>query len=519
MAETRKILWRFLGDSKSLDQASRKGTKSMGNLKKAAGTLGVAFGAGQLVRGIGTAVGRAEEMDSKYEITKQILEDTGYAAGLTADEIGEMSSVMSKATGLDKAVVTDAANVLLTFKEIKDVAGENNDIFSRSLEITGDMATVFGGSAKDAAKQLGKALNDPIGGMAALSRVGVQFTEDQKKVIASLVETGDLVGAQKVMLEELESQVGGTAEASADASKKIKVAWDEVIEQFGRELLPILEDAAEMTGEMGGEAEGLGKKAGKALVELGNYAAAIDVIRLSSDDSASMLDKLKGGANLLGEMFTGTITDIMGWDAALHFNIETANELRERLRLLAEESQNWRDAAWEAQGVAQGLGGDLDDLGGDADDTKTKIQELKDAFRVFNDELANTNDPFKIWDFESWDEIWGAIDKGREAAATFNDVVAGLTGPKAPSGGGDTGSTIPTGRHAGGMVPGLPGRNKLMMLQGGEEVTPRGQTGGGANITINIGVAGDPYQVAQTIADLLTQYEQSAGTRISGVST
>jgi hypothetical protein len=37
-------------------------------------------------------------------------------------------------------------------------------------------------------------------------------------------------------------------------------------------------------------------------------------------------------------------------------------------------------------------------------------------------------------------------------------------------------------------------------------------------VNINIGVAGDPYQTAQTIADLLTQYEQSSGTRLTGIS-
>jgi hypothetical protein len=51
--------------------------------------------------------------------------------------------------------------------------------------------------------QLGKALNDPIAGISALSRVGVTFTEEQKATIESMVKMGDVAGAQKLILAEL----------------------------------------------------------------------------------------------------------------------------------------------------------------------------------------------------------------------------------------------------------------------------------------------------------------------------
>ena len=45
------------------------------------------------------------------------------------------------------------------------------------------MAAVFGQDLSQATIQLGKALNDPIKGLSALTRVGIQFTEQQKKEI------------------------------------------------------------------------------------------------------------------------------------------------------------------------------------------------------------------------------------------------------------------------------------------------------------------------------------------------
>lgn len=253
---TKNFLFKFLGDTKSLEKAAQRAERSLGGmdgqvsrsdkalagLKRGAGLLGGVLATGALAKGLTSAVNRAEEMDSKYAITRQIIEETGGAANLSAIQIENMAREMSQTTGLDKAVATEAANVLLTFKELRDVAGEGNDVFSRAHDITADMATVFGGSAVDASKQLGKALNDPIGGVSALSRVGVQFTDQQKEQIRTLVESGDVLSAQKLILDELESQVGGTAEASADATAQMKAGFAELSEAIGAELLPLIQD-------------------------------------------------------------------------------------------------------------------------------------------------------------------------------------------------------------------------------------------------------------------------------------
>jgi hypothetical protein len=90
--------------------------------------------------------------------------------------------------------------------------------------------------------QLGKALEDPIKGLAALGKSGVTFTADQKALIKSLVETGDMLPkAQEIILKAVEMQVGGTAEATANASDKMKVAWSQLQEQLGQRLLPVFE--------------------------------------------------------------------------------------------------------------------------------------------------------------------------------------------------------------------------------------------------------------------------------------
>jgi hypothetical protein len=78
-----------------------------------------------------------------------------------------------------------------------------------------DMATVMGTDLNSNILQIGKALNDPIKGITALNRAGVQFTDQQKDQIAALQESGRTMEAQKMILAELESQFGGAAEAMA----------------------------------------------------------------------------------------------------------------------------------------------------------------------------------------------------------------------------------------------------------------------------------------------------------------
>lgn len=86
--------------------------------------------------------------------------------------------------------------------------------------------------------QLGKALEDPVQGINALKRVGVTFTDSQKDMIAAMVETGDVAGAQALILETLERQVGGAGEAEAGgltgATHHLKSAWGNLLEELAR---------------------------------------------------------------------------------------------------------------------------------------------------------------------------------------------------------------------------------------------------------------------------------------------
>jgi hypothetical protein len=79
------------------------------------------------------------------------------------------------------------------------------------------MSTAMKMDGKSAAIQLGKALNDPKIGLTMLGRSGVTFSESQKKLINSLVDTNQLAKAQAIILREINSEFGGSAEAARKA--------------------------------------------------------------------------------------------------------------------------------------------------------------------------------------------------------------------------------------------------------------------------------------------------------------
>jgi hypothetical protein len=153
----------------------------------------------------------------------------------------KLANEQARLTGVDQNLIKESQALLLTFKDIASSADEVGGAFDRATQLTLDMASAGFGSVTDNAKQLGKALNDPIAGLTALRRSGIQFTEAQQDQIRTLVESGNVLEAQTMILEEIENQVGGTAEATANSTDKMKVAFSQASESIGMALLPAVE--------------------------------------------------------------------------------------------------------------------------------------------------------------------------------------------------------------------------------------------------------------------------------------
>jgi hypothetical protein len=187
------------------------------------------------------SIAEAAEWQSAFSQTEAVIASTGSAAGLTAKEMADMAVAMSASSGTslfaDDAIL-GAQNVLATFTQIK------GETFAGATQGILDMSQALGQDLQSSSMQVGKALNDPIKGVAALSRVGVNFSEDQKAMIQSLQETGDMAGAQQVILDELTTQFGGSASAAVDTYAGQQIILQEkmagIQQTLGEALLPIM---------------------------------------------------------------------------------------------------------------------------------------------------------------------------------------------------------------------------------------------------------------------------------------
>lgn len=157
----------------------------------------------------------------------------------TKQELLALANELQNVTRFSDETVISVESMLLTFTKI------GKDVFPRATETALDMAQVFG-SADSASVQLGKALNDPITGITALTRVGVTFSEEQKKLIKSLVDTGDIAGAQTVILDELATEFGGSARAAGETFGGqldiLRNRLSNVAETIGLAILPVLQN-------------------------------------------------------------------------------------------------------------------------------------------------------------------------------------------------------------------------------------------------------------------------------------
>jgi len=181
------------------------------------------------------------------------IEQIATSMGLFGDQtqvvtnrLVDLANEQARLTGVNQNTIKESQALLLTFKDIASSADEVGGAFDRATQLTLDMASAGFGSVTDNAKQLGKALNDPIAGLTALRRSGIQFTEAQQDQIRTLVESGEVLEAQNMILEEIENQVGGTAEATANGTDKMKVAFSQASESIGLALLPVMEKLVEI---------------------------------------------------------------------------------------------------------------------------------------------------------------------------------------------------------------------------------------------------------------------------------
>lgn len=415
----RQIRVEIVGDhrglGRSLDQSEGKlrgfGGKMKGILGGVAAAVAAAFVVDKIVDFGVSIVKEAEKAASATAQTEAVLKSMGGAANVTAGDVKNLSQQLSLKAGIDDQLIQSGQNVLLTFGNVRNEVGKGNDAFDRATKVALDMSVALDQDMKNSTIQVGKALQDPIRGLASLRRVGVQFTEQQEEQIKTMVESGDVMGAQKIILGELEKQFGGSAEAQADATARIKVAWDNFKEHLGTAILPFVEQFADWFATEGvkklqtfsdwvGEV-GIPKleefrvwirdKGIPKLKELGNWVV---------DELVPAFQAIADWWNTTGQRWVGTFTKTAGkvidgigavinqlkswgeWDQAitmlLRGDLDSYREHRDRANEHHERAQQqWRRTTEQTTTVVRSRGGQQR---ADLDQTVSQVRTTGGAF-------------------------------------------------------------------------------------------------------------------------------------------
>lgn len=306
MASLASINILFRADLKQFStemQTSLREIKKLGdNLTSIGTTMTVGLTAPIVAFGVASVLAYDESAKALAQVEAG-LTSTGGKVGYNSEQLQKMAADLQSVTTFDDdQILKQATANLLTFT---NVAGEQ---FQQAQKAALDLATRMDGDLQGATIKIGKALNDPVKGLTALGKVGVQFTESQKETIKAMVATNDVAGAQTIILKELQTEFGGSAEAAAKAGlgpfQQLQNQLGDLGEEFGKIITDGLNPFATMLSTLVGEFQALSPQTKEIIVVVAGITAAIGPLLFTLGKLTELAPTLVTGFNLLAKSFS-----------------------------------------------------------------------------------------------------------------------------------------------------------------------------------------------------------------------
>ena len=285
------------------------------------------------------------------------LASTGGTAKLTFKELTDAASQLQEKTLFgDEEILSGATSTLLTFTNI---AGK---VFKETQVAVLDLSARMGIDLQSAAVQLGKALNDPVANLSALSRSGIQFTDRQKAMIKGMVQVGRLTGAQKIILKELNTQFGGTAEAMARVGagplKQLSNSFGDLNEEIGKAQFEVLRPFIESLKQLTKWMSNLSPKTKAIVGAFVLFLSVLGPIVFIIGQAIVAFGALTFISGALGISFSAMILPVLSVIAAVGLLITAGvliinnwNDIKAGAKLL------WRDVSTSVDNMVKSLGG------------------------------------------------------------------------------------------------------------------------------------------------------------------
>ena len=199
-----------------------------------AGTIAQYVSFGLILRQVATfmikANAAAEEENIGFARLQSVIEATGRAAETSARQIDAMVDELELYSNADKQAAMDAAASLAIMESVP------TSLFEQIFDTANDLSRVVGQDIGSAITTIGRAMEEPVEGMTRLRRQGIFITKELQSQITELVEQNRLYDAQKLLLDDIQERVAGTAEKMADAAgmQSLMVALDRYYGSVGQ---------------------------------------------------------------------------------------------------------------------------------------------------------------------------------------------------------------------------------------------------------------------------------------------
>jgi len=254
------LSFRFLANDKGLQDGIKRSKQQLSGLeartKQVSSSMSRAFkglAIGGAIAGLGRYAVFAAKGFEKAQIASKklgaVLESMGVEKA--TKRVDAYAESLQTQLYIDADLIKATQTKLATFAELNKTINITGGNFDRATVAALDLASAGFGTADGNAVQLGKALNDPIKGLGALTRNGITFTKEEKKKIETLVKSNKILKAQSIILDAIEMQVGGASAAGVSAFDKLKLSIDVVNDAVGEALLPVFENLAQFFADNG----------------------------------------------------------------------------------------------------------------------------------------------------------------------------------------------------------------------------------------------------------------------------
>ena len=267
----------------------------------------------------GAAV-RAYDQEAKAlaQVEAAII-STGSAAKLNIGElVAEASRLEGKTVFGDDTILKDVTSRLLSFTNI------TGDTFKRTQEMALDLSTALGKDLGSSALLLGKALDDPVQGLSALSRVGVRMDPAVEEYVKVLWTAGKKAEAQQLVLNVVAKKFGGRADAAARAGlgplQQLGNAYNNFQENVGKALLNIFLPLINTLKDITLWLNTLSPETAEYVAIVALFLAALGPIIIGLGVLASLLPILSAGVAMLGAAWlfmTGPVGIVIDGVAAM----------------------------------------------------------------------------------------------------------------------------------------------------------------------------------------------------------